>query len=92
MNNFLRPNRSVSWPKNKCTKACPRDVDGGRDADLTGGELDAAAAARSSRSRDIADHRDFEAVQHPDSAEADDDAPVETVTTGVGPVGPAPAW
>ena len=52
------------------------DVEGGRRPDVRGGERDAAALLREAR-RHVADHRDLEPVQHPDAAEADDDAPVK---------------
>jgi hypothetical protein len=60
----------------KGTQACARDVDGGCDADLRGGEFYAAAGFGESFC-DIADHRDFEAVEHPDPAQSEHDPPVE---------------
>jgi hypothetical protein len=60
----------------QCAEACSGDVDRRGRTDLGRVEIDAAARLREPR-RDRAHDRDLEAVEDPDGAEADDDAPVE---------------
>ena len=76
MNSFLRPKSIGELAEEQRTEARTGDVDGGGDADLAGGQLDAASRFGQSLG-DIADHRDFEAVEYPDATESDDHPPVK---------------
>src|SRR5699024_6142179 len=58
------------------TYAGAEDVDRAGGADVGGSHLDAAAVFGQACG-DVADHRDFEAVEDPHAAETDDDHPVE---------------
>jgi hypothetical protein len=73
---LLAPEPVGELAEEQGAQACASDVDGGGDADLGGTEFDAAAVLGQARC-DIADHCDFEAVEDPDAAQSNDDAPVK---------------
>src|SRR6185437_10516362 len=74
----VAPSESIGQvAKEQRAQACSGDVERGGGADVGGRECDSAAVLSEAR-RHIADHRDLEAVQYPDPAESDDDAPVKS--------------
>ena len=75
MKSFLRPNRSVSQPKNRAPTQAPATYGRTEPGDLALGDVD-AAIRHGDLAGDVADDRDFQAVEDPDRAQADDDHPV----------------
>src|SRR6476469_5678026 len=73
---LLAPEAVSELAEEQRADAGARHVEGRRGADLPGGDRDAAALLGQPRG-DRPDHRDLEAVEDPDRAEADEHPPVE---------------